>query len=209
MIKRIWTWWRIISVIILPMVIFLFAGGLLRSLSSDDLVIILFFVVTLIFLIHVFMVCAFPKRFECMRIVKKYLSFKELKSYIKKEQFSKFEFKDKSDSFSLYYSENWLFVSDVYIPRKMILDMVSFKREWYSSYADIGIVTKNGDYVTIAKVNSDIQKIAVDSLLKNFPEFKNSVEVLKNVLRKSFYKTLKAEFEKEVTTKKDFITYIG
>lgn len=139
----------------------------------------------------------------------KYLSFKELKSYIKKEQFSKFEFKDKSDSFSLYYSENWLFVSDVYIPRKMILDMVSFKREWYSSYADIGIVTKNGDYVTIAKVNSDIQKIAVDSLLKNFPEFKNSVEVLKNVLRKSFYKTLKAEFEKEVTTKKDFITYIG
>ncbi|WP_274421885.1 hypothetical protein [Blautia sp. XA-2221] len=209
MIKRIWTWWRIISVIILPMVIFLFAGGLLRSLSSDDLVIILFFVVTLIFLIHVFMACAFPKRFECMRIVKKYLSFKELKSYIKKEQFSKFEFKDKSDSFSLYYSENWLFVSDVYIPRKMILDMVSFKREWYSSYADIGIVTKNGDYVTIAKVNSDIQKIAVDSLLKNFPEFKNSVEVLKNVLRKSFYKTLKAEFEKEVTTKKDFITYIG
>lgn len=209
MIKRIWTWWRIISVIILPMVIFLFAGGLLRSLSSDDLVIILFFVVTLIFLIHIFMACAFPKRFECMRIVKKYLSFKELKSYIKKEQFSKFEFKDKSDSFSLYYSENWLFVSDVYIPRKMILDMVSFKREWYSSYADIGIVTKNGDYVTIAKVNSDIQKIAVDSLLKNFPEFKNSVEVLKNVLRKSFYKTLKAEFEKEVTTKKDFITYIG
>lgn len=209
MIKRIWTWWRIISVIILPMVIFLFAGGLLRSLSSDDLVIILFFVVTLIFLIHVFMACAFPKRFECMRIVKKYLSFKELKSYIKKEQFSKFEFKDKSDSFSLYYSENWLFVSDVYIPRKMILDMVSFKREWYSSYADIGIVTKNGDYVTIAKVNSDIQKIAVDSLLKNFPEFKNSVEVLKNVFRKSFYKTLKAEFEKEVTTKKDFITYIG
>lgn len=155
------------------------------------------------------MACAFPKRFECMRIVKKYLSFKELKSYIKKEQFSKFEFKDKSDSFSLYYSENWLFVSDVYIPRKMILDMVSFKREWYSSYADIGIVTKNGDYVTIAKVNSDIQKIAVDSLLKNFPEFKNSVEVLKNVFRKSFYKTLKAEFEKEVTTKKDFITYIG
>ena len=142
-------------------------------------------------------------------LFQKYLSFKELKSYIKKEQFSKFEFKDKSDSFSLYYSENWLFVSDVYIPRKMILDMVSFKREWYSSYADIGIVTKNGDYVTIAKVNSDIQKIAVDSLLKNFPEFKNSVEVLKNVLRKSFYKTLKAEFEKEVTTKKDFITYIG
>lgn len=197
MIKRIWTWWRIISVIILPMVIFLFAGGLLRSLSSDDLVIILFFVVTLIFLIHVFMACAFPKRFECMRIVKKYLSFKELKSYIKKEQFSKFEFKDKSDSFSLYYSENWLFVSDVYIPRKMILDMVSFKREWYSSYADIGIVTKNGDYVTIAKVNSDIQKIAVDSLLKNFPEFKNSVEVLKNAPENLFIKRLKQNLKKK------------
>ena len=207
MIKRIWTWWRIISVIILPMVIFLFAGGLLRSLSSDDLVIILFFVVTLIFLIHVFMACAFPKRFECMRIVKKYLSFKELKSYIKKEQFSKFEFKDKSDSFSLYYSENWLFVSDVYIPRKMILDMVSFKQSLFSPYTFIGIITKNGEYVTIKKVNSDIEKIAVDSLLKNFPEFKNSVDVLKNVFSKSFFKMLKEKFEKEITNKKDFVEY--
>ena len=60
--------------------------------------------------------CAFPKRFDCMKIVRKYLSFKELKSCIKKEQFNKFEFNDKSDSFSFYYSENWLFVRDVYIP---------------------------------------------------------------------------------------------
>ena len=151
--------------------------------------------------------CAFPKRFDCMKIVKKYLSFKELKSYIKKEQFNKFEFNDKSDSFSFYYSKNWLFVRDVYIPRKMILDMVSFKRSLFSPYTFIGIITKNGDYVTIEKVNSDIEKIAVDSLLKNFPEFKNSVDVLKNVFSESFFKMLKEEFEKEVTYKKDFVEY--
>ena len=142
-----------------------------------------------------------------MKIVKKYLSFKELKSYIKKEQFNKFEFNDESDPFSFYYSKNWLFVRDVYIPRKMILDMVSFKQSLFSSYTFIGIITKNGDYVTIEKVNSDIEKIAVDSLLKNFPEFKNSIEVLKNVFRKSFYKMLEEEFEKEVTDKKDFVEY--
>lgn len=84
MIKRIWTWWRIISVIILSMVILLFAGGLFRSFSSGDLVIVLFFVVTLMFLIYLFIECAFPKRFDCMKIVRKYLSFKELKSCIKK-----------------------------------------------------------------------------------------------------------------------------
>lgn len=142
-----------------------------------------------------------------MKIVKKYLSFKELKSYIKKEQFNKFEFNDKSDSFSFCYSKNWLFVRDVYIPRKMILDMVSFKRSLFSPYTFIGIITKNGDFVTIKKVNSDIEKIAVDSLLKNFPEFKNSVDVLKNVFSKSFFKMLKEEFEKEVTDKKDFVEY--
>lgn len=207
MIKRIWTWWRIISVIILPMVILVFACSLFRSFSSGDLGIILFFVVTLMFLIHLFIECAFPKRFDCMKIVKKYLSFKELKSYIKKEQFNKFEFNDKSDSFSFYYSKNWLFVRDVYIPRKMILDMVSFKQSLFSPYTFIGIITKNGDYVTIEKVNSDIEKIAVDSLLKNFPEFKNSVDVLKNVFRKSFYKTLEEEFKKEVTNKKEFMEY--
>lgn len=85
----------------------------------------------------------------------------------------------------------------------MILDMVSFKRSLFSPYTFIGIITN----VTIKKVNSDIEKIAVDSLLKNFPEFKNSVDVLKNVFSKSFFKMLKEEFEKEVTDKKDFVEY--
>lgn len=203
MIKRIWTWWRIISVIILPIIILVFACSLKLSFSSGDLGVVLFILVTLMFFIHLFIECAFPKRFDCMKIVKKYLSFKELKSYIKKEQFNKFEFNDKSDSFSFYYSKNWLFVRDVYIPRKMILDMVSFKRSLFSPYTFIGIITN----VTIKKVNSDIEKIAVDSLLKNFPEFKNSVDVLKNVFSKSFFKMLKEEFEKEVTDKKDFVEY--
>lgn len=207
MIKRIWTWWRIISVIILPIIILVFACSLKLSFSSGDLGVVLFILVTLMFFIHLFIECAFPKRFDCMKIVKKYLSFKGLKSYIKKEQFNKFEFNDKSDSFSFYYSKNWLFVRDVYIPRKMILDMVSFKRSLFSPYTFIGIITKNGDFVTIKKVNSDIEKIAVDSLLKNFPEFKNSVDVLKNVFSKSFFKMLKEEFEKEVTDKKDFVEY--
>ncbi len=207
MIKRIWTWWRIISVIILPIIILVFACSLKLSFSSGDLGVVLFILVTLMFFIHLFIECAFPKRFDCMKIVKKYLSFKELKSHIKKEQFNKFEFNDKSDSFSFYYSKNWLFVRDVYIPRKMILDMVSFKRSLFSPYTFIGIITKNGDFVTIKKVNSDIEKIAVDSLLKNFPEFKNSVDVLKNVFSKSFFKMLKEEFEKEVTDKKDFVEY--
>lgn len=207
MIKRIWTWWRIISVIILPIIILVLACSLKLSFSSGDLGVVLFILATLMFFIHFFIECAFPKRFDCMKIVKKYLSFKELKSYIKKEQFNKFEFNDKSDSFSFYYSKNWLFVRDVYIPRKMILDMVSFKRSLFSPYTFIGIITKNGDFVTIKKVNSDIEKIAVDSLLKNFPEFKNSVDVLKNVFSKSFFKMLKEEFEKEVTDKKDFVEY--
>lgn len=207
MIKRIWTWWRIICVIILPIIILVLACSLKLSFSSGDLGVVLFILVTLMFFIHLFIECAFPKRFDCMKIVKKYLSFKELKSYIKKEQFNKFEFNDKSDSFSFYYSKNWLFVRNVYIPRKMILDMVSFKQSLFSPYTFIGIITKNGDYVTIEKVNSDIEKIAVDSLLKNFPEFKNSVDVLKNVFSKSFFKMLKEEFEKEVTDKKDFVEY--
>ena len=207
MIKRIWTWWRIISVIILPIIILVLACSLKLSFSSGDLGVVLFILVTLMFFIHLFIECAFPKRFDCMKIVKKYLSFKELKSYIKKERFNKFEFNDESDPFSFYYSKNWLFVRDVYIPRKMILDMVSFKQSLFSSYTFIGIITKNGDYVTIEKVNSDIEKIAVDSLLKNFPEFKNSVDVLKNVFSKSFFKMLKEEFEKEVTDKKDFVEY--
>lgn len=207
MIKRIWTWWRIICVIILPIIILVLACSLKLSFSSGDLGVVLFILVTLMFFIHLFIECAFPKRFDCMKIVKKYLSFKELKSYIKKEQFNKFEFNDKSDSFSFYYSKNWLFVRDVYIPRKMILDMVSFKRSLFSPYTFVGIITKNGDFVTIKKVNSDIEKIAVDSLLKNFPEFKNSVDVLKNVFSKSFFKMLKEEFEKEVTNKKDFVEY--
>ena len=84
MIKRIWTWWRIISVIILPIIILVFACSLKLSFSSGDLGVVLFILVTLMFFIHLFIECAFPKRFDCMKIVKKYLSFKELKSYIKK-----------------------------------------------------------------------------------------------------------------------------
>ena len=207
MIKKIWTWWRIIAVIILPIIILVFACSLKLTFSSGDLGIVLFFVVTLMFLIHLFIECAFPKRFDCMKIVKNYLSFKELKSCIEKEQFQKYEFHDSSDSFSFYYSENWLFVRNVYIPRKMILDIVSAKEQWYSTYTVIGIITKNGLFVSIAKVKCDVGERAVESLVKKFPEFENSIEVLKNVFHKSFYKMLEEEFGKEVTNKKEFMEY--
>ena len=54
MIKRIWTWWRIISVIILPIIILVFACSLKISFSSGDLGVVLFILVTLMFFIHLF-----------------------------------------------------------------------------------------------------------------------------------------------------------
>ena len=145
MIKRIWTWWRIISVIILPIIILVFACSLKRSFSSGDLGVVLFILVTLMFFIHLFIECAFPKRFDCMKIVKKYLSFKELKSYIKKEQFNKFEFNDKSDSFSFYYSKNWLFVRDVYIPRACLKIKNCTKHVFLSPFHDR--IKKKGAFI--------------------------------------------------------------
>lgn len=208
MIKKIWTWKRVLSIIFLPMIILLFGVAAMRALLfGGDIGVVLFLSGTTLFCTYLFVECAFPKRFDCMKIVKKYLSFKELKCCIQKEQFHKYEFQDPSDSFQFYYSQNWIFVQDVYIPRKMILDIVSIKEQWYSSYTMIGIITKNGCFVLIAKVKCGIEEKAMDSLRKQFPEFENSIEVLKNAHKKAFYKTLGETFQKEVTNKKDFIAY--
>ena len=147
MIKKIWTWKRISSVIILPMVIFILVSSLRLAVLAGEMQVALMFVAALIFFTYLFVGCAYPKRFACMKIVKRYLSFRELKDFIEKEKFNRFVMEDVSDPFDFYYSENWFFVKEVYVPRKIVLDIIAVNKSLFSPFTVIGIITENGEAV--------------------------------------------------------------
>lgn len=61
MIKKIWTWKRISSVIILPMVIFILVSSLRLAVLAGEVQVALMFVAALIFFTYLFVGCAYPK----------------------------------------------------------------------------------------------------------------------------------------------------
>lgn len=64
-----------------------------------------------------------------------------------KEKFNRFVMEDVSDPFDFYYSENWFFVKEVYVPRKIILDIIAVNKSLFSLFTVIGIITENGEAV--------------------------------------------------------------
>ena len=207
MIKKIWTWKKIILIIILLMIIIVFLKSLNLAFVANELDVALIFLVTSIFFIYFLLKTAYPPKFECMRVVKRYLSLKELKNFIEQEKFEIFRVENISDSFELYYSDKWLFINDVYIPRKLILDGVAIKESFYSSFGNIIIMTKNGERIFLAKVKSEEMNKAILQLKKSFVEIKEDINNIKVCRNRLFYKQLKKEFRENISSKEEFIRY--
>lgn len=207
MIKKIWTWKKIILIIILLMVIIVLLKSLNLAFVANELDVALLFLVTSIFFIYFLLKTAYPPKFECMRVVKRYLSLKELKNFIEQEKFEIFRVENISDPFELYYSDKWLFINDVYIPRKLILDGVAIKESFYSSFGNIIIMTKNGERIFLAKVKSEEMNKAILQLKKSFVEIKEDINNIKVCRNRLFYKQLKKEFRENISSKEEFIRY--
>ena len=206
-IKKIWTWKKIILIIILLMVIIVLLKSLNLAFVANELDVALLFLVTSIFFIYFLLKTAYPPKFECMRVVKRYLSLKELKNFIEQEKFEIFRVENISDSFELYYSDKWLFINDVYIPRKLILDGVAIKESFYSSFGNIIIMTKNGERIFLAKIKSEEMNKAILQLKKSFVEIKEDINNIKVCRNRLFYKQLKKEFRENISSKEEFIRY--
>ena len=207
MIKKIWTWKKIILIIILLMVIIVLLKSLNLAFVANELDVALLFLVTSIFFIYFLLKTAYPPKFECMRVVKRYLSLKELRNFIEQEKFEIFKVENISDPFELYYSDKWLFINDVYIPRKLILDGVAIKESFYSSFGNIIIMTKNGERIFLAKVKSEEMNKAILQLKKSFAEIKEDINNIKVCRNRLFYKQLKKEFRENISSKEEFIRY--
>lgn len=207
MIKKIWTWKKIVLIIILLMVIIVLLKSLNLAFVANELDVALPFLVTSIFFMYFLLKTAYPLKFECMRVVKRYLSLKELKNFIEQEKFEIFRVENISDPFELYYSDKWLFINDVYIPRKLILDGVAIKESFYSSFGNIIIMTKNGERIFLAKVKSEEMNKAILQLKKSFVEIKEDINNIKVCRNRLFYKQLKKEFRENISSKEEFIRY--
>lgn len=207
MIKKIWTWKKIVLIIILLMIIIVLLKSLNLAFVANELDVALIFLVTSIFFVCFLLKTAYPPKFECMRVVKRYLSFKELKNFIEQEKFEIFRVENISEPFELYYSDKWLFINDVYIPRKLILDGVAIKESFYSSFGNIIIMTKNGERIFLAKVKSEEMNKAILQLKKSFVEIKEDINNIKVCRNRLFYKQLKKEFRENISSKEEFIRY--
>lgn len=83
---------------------------------------------------------------------------------------------DISDPFDFYYSENWFFVKEVYVPRKIVLDIIAVNKSLFSPFTVIGIITENGEAVFWAQVKkrrgSSLIKFRIKWSLSIIADFK-------------------------------------
>lgn len=150
-----------------------------------------------------------PKMFLCMNAVRKYLTFGDLKKYLKEEQFSQFIFPESSEKVEFYYSDKWLFVNGIYIPRKLILDMVEHDKSLYSPYSQLIIITKDGKRTCLAQIKKEEEQ-EIEAVFRNsFPEFRFDLENLKRSRDVRFYKELRHDFCFRVSTKEEFLKESG
>ena len=95
------------------------------KLQRDFGVAFLFIVVLVCFLYFLYRLLI-PKSFRCMTVVKKYLSFRRIEDRINNESFSKVVIDEKkSGKIEIYYSSKWIYADEVYIPRKLVLDLIA------------------------------------------------------------------------------------
>lgn len=136
-----------------------------------------------------------PKSFGCMTVVKKYLSFRELKDQINNESFSKVIIDEKkSGKIELYYSPKWIYADEVYIPRKLVLYLIAERKSLYSSFEKLSIATKNGENIVFAIVDIEEAETIIKSLQGIFEEFTLDFNNMRKITNRILRKEIKQEF---------------
>ena len=99
---------------------------------------------------------------------KKYLSFRELKNRINNESFSKVVIDEKkSGKIEIYYSSKWIYADEVYIPRKLVLDLIEERKSLYSSFEKLSIATKM-ENIVFAMIDIEEAEKIINSLQEIF-----------------------------------------
>ncbi len=152
-----------------------------------------------------------PKYLKVMRAVKKYISFPQLKELVKdevflpvdlpvsiKKHFSKSELKSFNKGFLV--SENWVYVNNVLIPKKMI---VSIKKSFLGRRDTFSLSLVNNANYEFAIVYCENDK----TTKKLITYFSRNIQIsnMRNIDNCDKYIE---EFKNAVHTNEDFIKYI-
>ena len=213
MIKRIWTFKRIILAIIIFMCTIIVTISLQKSIMGTDKLqrdfgVALLFIVVLVCLLYFLYKLLIPKSFRCMTVVKKYLSFRELKDRINNESFSKVVIDEKkSGKIEIYYSSKWIYADEVYIPRKLVL--IAERKSLYSSFEKLSIATKNGENIVFAIIDIEEAEKIIKSLQGIFEEFTLDFNNMRKIQNRILRKEIKQKFYKRVINKEDFLKESG
>ena len=142
-----------------------------------------------------------------MTVVKKYLSFLKLQERINNESFSKVVIDEKkSGKIELYYSSKWIYADEVYIQRKLVLDLIAERKSLYSSFEKLSIATKNrGEDIIFAIVDIEEAEKIINSLQEIFEEFTLEFNNMRKIQNRLLRKEIKQEFYKRVINKEDFL----
>ena len=145
-----------------------------------------------------------------MTVVKKYLSFRELKNRINNESFSKVVIDEKkSGKIEIYYSSKLIYADEVYIPRKLVLDLIEERKSLYSSFEKLSIATKNGENIVFAIIDIEEAEKIIKSLQGIFEEFTLDFNNMRKIQNRILRKEIKQEFYKRVINKEDFLKESG
>ena len=150
----------------------------------------------------------FPNHFKCMDAVGNYIDYKDLKELLKDEGFVPFEFPQdivdilrqyrvKAKHYEIQFSENWVYVRGVYIPKKMIIG--TYAREFVNNHLD---------EMRFELVNECTISFGCFHRCCGIPEayFNKGIEI-PNIKQRIGYRTKK--FKETVKTKEDFINFLN
>ena len=103
----------------------------------------------------------------------------------------------------------WIYADEVYIPRKLILDLIAERKSLYSSFEKLSIATKNGENIVFAIIDIEEAEKIIKSLQEIFEEFTLDFNNMRKIQNRILRKEIKQEFYKRVINKEDFLKESG
>ena len=173
--------------------------------------IVVFLLIILLVLSHILKKVWIPKYYNCMRVVKKYLNYRELKAILAEQELKQIEFNLSGNKWgisNLYISDKWICVDDIYIPRNMISDLIRYSPGILTGYVQLYFLCKNGMLINLGKISTVLLEGVMKDIKREIPELMFDNSLAQSVFQSSILKEMKREFTSIINSKQDFIEFI-
>lgn len=162
----------------------------------------------IIALTRTYMYMVVPKYFTSMRVVRKYLSHKDLAELLSGEVFIEYYLGEPENKKIIRASKQWICVNGTYIPKSMILGLKRRTPDLLSPNEDRYFTTINGKIIPLGRWGKESSALMRQQLNEIMPDVDFSA-TFEHLISSGYGRDLKRWFNEAITGKEEFMKFVA